>query len=381
MQVTVPKETLAQCTFLASSIAQDKTTQKILKNVLLRADKIGNNGVLTVLATDTEVSMLSTIQAEVVKTGTILLDAKMFYEIIKELPNCPIELTVVNNTRLELVCGKASFKINCLRADEYPTIAGTDLDHPYDLDRTTLINMIDSCLFSASTDDTRYALSSLFLEVIEGPFGPNKLALRAVATDGNRMSIMDREVEENFIPTHVLIPRKGLHDLKKALEDSKSENIQVSVQNGFFTVLVDGVTLGIRLRDVNYPDYKNVIPTSTSTKVEVDRQEFYSAVKRVSLVASDKSKALKFQFKDSVLEISSESSEVGEALENVEISQDGPDVTLGFSSKLLLDMLGVMSNCKTITIRLHGEKEPGVFTGDNDDYYENIIMPMRFENI
>ncbi len=380
MQVTVPKETLSQCCFLASSIAQDKNTQKVLKNVLIRADKVGNSGVLTVLASDADVSMLSTIQADVITAGTVMLDAKMFYEIIKELPNFPIDLSVKTNSRLEISCGKASFKINGSSGDEYPVIAGIELDNPYELERTTLINMIDSCLFSACTDETRFAISSLFLEIIEGPLGPNKQVLRAVATDGNRMSILDRLVESNFMDSAVLLPRKGLQDLKKALEDTKSETIKVSVQKGYFTVLIDGVTLGLRLKEGTYPDYRKVIPANTSTVITVDRQEFHSAVKRVSLVTSDKARALKLQFKDSALELSSASSEVGEALENVEIEQDGPDVTLGFSSKFLLDMLGAMSSCKVLTIKLDGETVPGVFIGDNDDLYENIIMPMRFDN-
>jgi DNA polymerase-3 subunit beta len=380
MQVTVPKESLSQCCFLASSIVQEKIAQQVLRNVLIRADKIGNSGILTVLATDTDVSMLSTIQAEVTEPGSIMLEAQKFYEIIKELPNFPINLSVQSKSKLEILCGKSSFKINGAPGDEYPEISGIKLDHPHELERTTLINMIDYCLFSACTDETRFAISSLFLEIIEGPLGPNKPVLRAVATDGNRLSMLDRPVEHVFMDAPILLPRKGLQDLKKALEDTKSETIKVSVQNGFFTALIDGVTLGLRLKDGTYPDYKKVIPANTSTKVIVDRQEFYSAVKRVSLVANDKARALKLQFKDSVLELSSASSEVGEASESVEVEQDGPDVTLGFSSKFLLDMLGVMSSCKTLTIRLDGDKVPGVFSGDNDDLYENIIMPMRFEN-
>jgi len=376
MNLSISKESLSQLTFLTTSIAQKKSTMPILANVKLTAS---DQNTLTIVASDLDVSLKAEVSATVKTPGSLTVEAKVLYEIVKELPNYPVNLNVAKRSRLEIECGQSRFKINGISSDEYPRVEGLNLLEPASVKTKKLIEMIDKTVFAVCTDETRYNISGVFIETIEGPLGPNKLCLRFVATDGHRMAIIDRAADGFELSKPVIIPRKGIQELKKVLEESNSEQSNVSVGNGFLTVETGLSTIGIRLVDGQYPDYRQVIPVNTSTKVEADRSTLLSAIKRVALMTTDKSRAIKFKLLDGNLLVSSASPEHGEASENLDVEQEGADVTTGFSGKFLLEMLSSVSESNKITIRLDGETSPGVFIGEKDSLYENIIMPMRFE--
>ena len=246
------------------------------------------------------------------------------------------------------------------------------------MDAAKFYEMFDKTSFAVSTDETRYNINGVYAETIEGPLGPGKQCLRFVATDGHRLAMVDRPAEGFGIEKSVIIPRKGIQELKKVLEDNEG-SAKVSLSDGFFTVQSGSVTLGVRLVDGQFPDYKQVIPLESTTTVEIERAELASAVKRVSLVTTDKTKAVKCKLLDGNLVVSSSSPEYGEASESVAVKQEGEDVTIGFSAKYLMDLLSAMSASEMITLKLKGELGPGVFTGSGDELYTCIVMPMRFE--
>lgn len=376
MNLSISKESLVQLSFLTSSLAQKKGSMPILANVLLDATE---DGKLRVVATDLEVSLKSEATAQVKTAGKVTVEAKVLYDIVKELPNFPITLNSSKKSRLEIECGQSRFKINCVSSDEYPEVQGLNLTNPATIKTKILSEMIDKTLYAVSTDETRFSINGIYAETIEGPLGPKKMCLRFVATDGHRMAIIDRAAEGFELKKSVIIPKKGIQELRKVLEETISEETRVSVDQGFLVVGAGPTTLGIRLVDGQYPDYKQVIPTDTTTKIMADRSQLLSAVKRVSLVTSDKSRAVKLKLVEGNLLVSSASPEYGEASENVEVKQDGQDVATGFSGRYLLDMLGSISNSSEVCIRLNGNSSPGVFTGDTDSLCEGIIMPMRFE--
>ncbi len=376
MNLTISKESLVQLSYLTSSLAQKKGSMPILANVLLDATE---DGKLKVVATDLEVSLRSEANAQIKDPGKVTVEAKVLYEIVKELPNFPINLNFSKKSKLEIECGQSRFKINCVSPDEFPEVQGLNLNEPATIKNKILSEMIDKTLYAVCTDETRFSINGIYAETIEGPLGPNKMCLRFVSTDGHRMAVIDRSAEGFELKNSVIIPKKGIQELKKVLEESDAEDAKVSIDQGFLVVGVGPTTLGIRLVDGQYPDYKQVIPTETSTKITADRSQLLSAVKRVSLVTSDKSRAVKLKLVEGNLLVSSASPEYGEASENIDVTQDGNDVATGFSGRYLLDMLGSIPNGTEVTIRLHGNSSPGVFTIDTDPLYEGIIMPMRFD--
>jgi DNA polymerase-3 subunit beta len=374
MKLSIPKENLSQLLYLTNSIVERKNTMPILANVRLTA----KDGVLEAAATDLEVSLVGETDANVNNPGSITVDAKVLYDIVRELPPEEVTLSVSKNQRLEISCGSAHFKINGTSSEEFPSIAGVTLSNPISVEASKFFGMFDKTSFAVSTDETRFNINGVLAECVQGPLGPNKPCLRFVATDGHRLAMIDRPAEGFSVDSSVIIPRKGIVEIKKVLEGNDGA-ARVSISEGFFTVESARVTLGVRLVDGQFPDYRQVIPDESSTTLTASRADLLSAVKRVSLVTTDKTKAVKCKFSSGTLTISSSSPEYGEASESVPVEQDGEDVSIGFSARYLLDILGAMSSSEQVVIKLKGDLGPGLFRGSEDELYTCIVMPMRFE--
>ena len=374
MNFSISKESFSHLLYLTNTIVEKKTTMPILAHVNFSAA----DGKLKVYATDLEISFVGEADAEITTPGSITVSAKVIHDVIKELPEDEINVQVGKNQRLEVESGQARFKINGVSSDEFPTVVGTELKGAVTVDATKLYEMLDKTAYSVSTDETRYNINGVFLETINTPIRNDKVTLRMVATDGHRLSYIDRPAEGLSVAENVIIPRKGIQEIKKVLEGNDGV-ASVSINEGFFTVQSKNVTLGVRLIDGQYPDYRQVIPVATSTTIDLSRSDFLSAVRRVSLVTTDRSKTVKFKLVAGNLVVSSSSPEYGEATESLAVNQTGDDVTIGFSARYLLDLLNAMPHAETVQIRLNGELGPGVIVGSDDDLYTCIVMPMRFE--
>ena len=346
----------------------------ILSHVKLTAEK----GRLSVSATDLEVSLTGEVEANVQSGGSIAVDARVIYEIIRELPEGELSLKLGQNNRLELNLGQSRFKINGVSADEFPSLVGLSLNNPTTVEASVLSEMINKTVFAVSSDETRYNINGVYAETLQGAIAPNKESLRFVATDGHRLALIDKEAQGFRLDKPVIIPKKGVMELRKVIEGNDGV-ARVSVNEGFFTVQSEGVTFAARLMDGQFPDYRQVIPTECTTTIEVGTSELLSAVKRVSLVTTDKSKAVRVKLINGNLLISSSSPEYGEASDNLTVTQTGEDVEVGFSSLYLIDLLTSMSGSETVSIRLAGSFSPGIFFANGDEAYRCVVMPMRFE--
>lgn len=375
MQFSVSKESLTQLLYLTSTIVEKKTTMPILSHVNL----IAGDGKLTILATDLEIALRGSITADVKTSGSITVAAKVLHDIVKELPSESLTIQLTKGNRIEIEAGTARFKVNGVSSDEYPELKGTELKNETPVDAGKLYEMLDKTAFSVSVDETRYNINGVYVEAIEQG---GKDFLRFVATDGHRLAMIDRPAEGLTLSNNVIIPKKGLAELKKLLE--KQDGVaHVSLNEGFFTVQTNSiggtVTVGIRLVDGQFPDYRQVIPLETKTVITAPRTELLSAVKRVSLMTSDKSKTVKFRLVAGNLVVSSSSPEYGEASEALSVSQTGEDITIGFSARYILELLNAMPLSSEVSVHLNGELGPGVFKGSEDELYSCVVMPMRFE--
>lgn len=390
MNFSISKEKFAHLLYLTSSIVERRNTMPILANVRLVAE--GNK--LQVAATDLEVSLLGEAEATVTAGGQTSVDARVLYDIIRELPNETITVNLAKAQRLEIQCGKSRFKINGTSADEFPNLAGTTLHRPVVVEAAMFHDMFDKTAFAVSTDETRYNINGVLIESLHE--GKNNL-VRFVATDGHRLAFVDRKADGFVLPEPVIVPRKGIQELKKILEGS-SGSAKVEVRDGFFTVQVNApqkgeeskgssgkgtasgsVTIGVRLVDGQFPDYRQVIPNEKKTTVTLTREDLLAAVRRVSLVTSDKNKAVRIKVADDTLMVSSSSPEYGEASDTVSVTKDGQDVEIGFSARYIIDLLNAMDESETMQIRLNGDLGPGVFVGSESEDFVCIVMPMRFE--
>jgi DNA polymerase-3 subunit beta len=375
MQFSVSRESISQLLYLTSTIVEKKTTMPILAHVNL----VAGDGKLSIMATDLEIALKGSIKADIKTSGSITVAGKVFYEIVRELPSESLTIQLGKGNRIEIEAGTARFKVNGVSSDEYPKLKGIELKNDTPVDSGKLYEMLDKTAFSVSVDETRYNINGVYVEATQQG---GKDFLRFVATDGHRLAMIDRPAEGLTLSSNVIIPKKGITELKKLLE--KQDGVaHVALNEGFFTVQTttqDGtVTVGVRLVDGQFPDYRQVIPLETKTVITASRAELLSAVKRVSLMTSDKSKTVKFRLVGGNLVVSSSSPEFGEASEALTVSQKGEDITIGFSARYLLDLLNAMPLSSEVTINLNGELGPGVFKGSEDELYSCVVMPMRFE--
>lgn len=344
----------------------------VLANVKISA--LG--GDIQVAATDLEISLLASSEAVVSQTGEITVDAKVFYEIVKELPSGQISLSSSSDQRLEISAGQSRFKINGTAAAEFPAINGIEIFDPIAVDAKRLCESLDKTFFAVSQDEARFNLNGVFVESISTS-SPSKI--RFVATDGHRMAMIDRQSDGFELEEGVIIPRKGIGELRKVLE-SQEGIVHVGVSEGFFTLRAGKIQLGIRLVDGQFPDYRQVIPVKITHTFKLERSDLLSAIRRIALLSSDKSKTLRFKVSNLGLFITASSPEHGEASESVDIEDlEGSEIALGFSAKYLNELLGAMPDSDTISVKLSGELGPALFQGNADEHYTGVIMPMRFE--
>lgn len=369
MEIKIPRSELLKQLQLVQGIVERKTTMPILSNVLFEAKKKQ----LTTTATDLEVGVTSSCPAEVLKEGRVTIHARGLYEIVKELPEELVHLKVKENFWVEIHCSRAEFKIVGLSPDEFPALPKKGEGQQQRLDCATFVEMIEKTAFSMSNDETRYNLNGVYLEYV----GEEKTAvLRMVATDGHRLSIAERPATGAWKAiSGVILPRKGVQELRRLFEG----------QDGPFDLWIDGkhaivslgnVSLAIRLIDGQFPPYRQVIPKESKRVVAVDRDEIYHALKRVSAMASDRTRGVRLAVSPKNLEVSANTPDIGEAREGLAATYRGESFEVGFNARYFLEALSVIEDPQAV-LQLGDDTAPCVMRSELDKGFTHVIMPMR----
>lgn len=367
MNFTIQRAPLLEALQKVQSVVEKKNTVQILGNILCTIQKQE----LSLSATDLEVGIKVTIPVESSQEGKITLSAKHFLDIVRELPDKPLHITRKDNNWVEIVCGKSKFNIVSLSADEYPALPSFEDKTYFDVRTEALTDMITRTEFAVSTDATRYHLNGVFFEHLENG------VMRMTATDGHRLSFVDSEVFLKMpeLKRGIIIPKKGLSEIKKLISDGES-TIGLAFERGYIFLRLNSNYLFVRLIDGEYPDYRLVIPKSTDRVIKMDRQVFTSALKRVSLLAHEKSRGVKLTLQKGSLIISSSNPDMGEAREELDVDYTGEVMDIGFNSKYLLDCLNVMT-AEGLELHIKDRLSPGILRGTENLNHTYVIMPMR----
>jgi DNA polymerase-3 subunit beta len=386
MEITIPKSELAKLLHITLAIAEKKSSMPILGNLLLSAE--GKSFKLT--ASDLEVTAIANGTATVKKPGSITVGAKVFGDLVRELPDGDVTVRSADRDRVEVVAGPSKLKIVGMGAEEYPVPPGLALKTKCKLPAPTLIEMINKTLYAVSLDEGRYNMNGVCLEIAKDG---KATALRMVATDGHRLALITRpldgveftglvrkgEKKSEGTVDHVIVPRKGLAEVRKALETAGDVPVGVDVSEGFLVVEGPAWKLVVRLLDSEFPNYEQVLPKSAGTRITVLSSQLSQALKRVSLVVSDKNKGVRFDFFKNLVKISSSSPEVGEALEELEVQHAGKDFSVGFNARYIIDVLSAVSENQAFVLELNGETGPGKFYTESDESCIGIVMPLRLD--
>ena len=367
MKFTIHRDSLLDALQKTQSVVEKKNTVQILANLLCHV----KGDTLSVSATDLEVGIKLALPVEEAQEGRITLPAKQFLDIVKELPSKPITVSSKDNNWIELVCGKSKFNVVSLSADEYPSLPVFEEKEYFEARVDALCGMIDRTHFAVSTDATRYHLNGVFFEHLENNI------MRMTATDGHRLSLEDQEVFKTLpeLKRGVIIPKKGLMELRKLLTEADS-SVGLAFERGYLFAKMENSYLFIRLIEGEYPDYRPVIPKNTDKSVKMNREEFVSALKRVSLLAHEKSRGVKLSLSAGNLVIFSSNPDMGEAREEIDVEYPGEPIDVGFNAKYLLDCLSVME-AETLEFRFKDRLSPGLLQAADQRNHTYVIMPMR----
>jgi DNA polymerase-3 subunit beta len=369
MEFTIAREELLQGLYLTQGIVERRTTIPILANVLI--ESVGDG--VVVAATDQEIGVRRRCTARVKKKGSLTTMARKLYEIARELPDGDVVLRMLENNWIELSSGRSRFKMVGLDPKEFPSMAAA----PKDADRTaasipavTLREMIERTLYAVSTDDTRVNLSGVYAERAD------KGILRMVATDGHRLAMIARPVEGLRESAGVLLPRKGVHEMNKVLETA-TDSVQLVVHGGLIHLSSGPVELSMRLVEGEFPDYKQVVPKESERKILVSTGSFLAALRRVSLVSSERTCGIRLQVDGTRMEVSSVNPDLGEAMEEIEVEQEGASLTVGFNARYIMDALQALPLDSRVEIGLNDEVSPALLRSEAEPEYTCVVMPMR----
>jgi DNA polymerase-3 subunit beta len=233
-----------------------------------------------------------------------------------------------------------------------------------------LSEMIEYTLFAVSADETRVNLNGIHVERSQDG------RLRLVATDGHRLAMITRAVDHVSLARPVTIPRKAVLELRKVLEEGDAP-IALTVQGGVAHASRGRVRMSMRLIEGEFPDYNQVVPAKSERHALVDAGALHAALRRVSIVSSERTRGVKLQIDGPKLELTTINPDVGEAAEELEIDYDGGAVGIGFNARYLLDVLAVLPTDKRVEISLNDEVSPAVVRSAGDADYCYIVMPMR----
>ncbi|HET9553067.1 MAG TPA: DNA polymerase III subunit beta [Anaeromyxobacteraceae bacterium] len=375
MELKIGAAELARALGRSLGIVERKSTMPILAHVLLEAKKAD---ALHVSATDLDLSVSSEHQAEVAKEGAVAVSAKNLFDIVRSFPATEtVSLKKAGNNYLEVRCGPSEFRIVGLPAEDFPALPKFEKVAFVDVTPAELLEQIDRTSFAASTDETRYNLNGVFFE----PQGP---VLRMVATDGHRLALSEKPLAGDYaLKRGVILPRKGLTELKKLLAegpDAGQEKVEAKLGFAENSAVFrrPGVVLAMRLIEGLFPDYKQVIPKQGEKILKVGRERLLETLRRVSLLSSDKSHAVKLELSQGALKVLSQNPDLGEAKEEVPVEYGGDALKIGFNARYLIDVITVLES-DDVQLELADDLSPGVLrgAGPEDAGYTAVVMPMR----
>ena len=373
MKLSISKTELFHGVSRIQSIVEKRNSMPILANTLIEASTTEGEKGLQLSATDLEVGLQSRHVAKVEKAGGLTISAKKLFEIIRELPDDQIELEATANAYLEIRCNRSRFTLAGTAAEEYPTLPEFNPEKTLPVSTALLSTMIDSTMYAASVDETRYNLNGVYFEVL-----PDTGVMRLVATDGHRLACIDREIEGDIsaLSSGVIIPRKGLGELKRLVDEADSEQIDLAFAQNNGLARKGDVTLVMRLIEGEFPNYNQVIPKDLNRHLILAADPLIHSLRRVALLSSERNRAVKLELGDNQLVISSSNPDLGDAREELDVDYGGDNFAIGFNARYLLDAIGAIGT-KDIRVSFQDELSPVRVSPPDDETILGVVMPMR----
>lgn len=354
-------------------VVDKKSTMPILSNILLEAQENG----IRMVATDLEMGIRGVYPAEIQEPGSVTLSAKKTYEIVRELTGEDVLLEADSQGHVTLRCERSEFRLLGTGKEDFPSLPDPEEMGSVELPPGDLKDMIRKTLFCVGESDTRYVLNGVYLRVGRGAEGA--VTVWMVGTDGHRLAEVNRSVAQSASQapqtTEVIVPRKAILELRRLLEDGEG-TVRVGLAKNHVTFSMDHWVLISRLIEGNYPNYQQVIPSKREIEISQNRALLMGALRRVAIVAREKTGAVKLTLTPGSLLLHAENPDLGEAREELALPYEGKEVTIGFNARYLLEALAAMDQ-EEVTLGLQDPLSPCLITPQGDPGYRCVVMPMR----
>jgi DNA polymerase-3 subunit beta len=374
MKFTVERDALAAGLQQVMNIVGTKLTMPILSNVLIEAAADQNQIVFS--TTNLDLGMRCAVAAQVVQPGNITLPVKKFASIVKVLPDQEVHFELEGEVLVRLSSGSSHFKILGLAADDFPKLPQLSIDQKIEVNQKQLAHMLKSISYAQSRDENRYILNGVY-------FLAEDNSIHFIATDGRRLALVSQETPGCNFQKNVIVPAKTIAELERTLGVGESVQILmadkqiaflVDVESGHGGGICENIYIVSKIIEGKYPNYKQVIPSSSDYRVRLDREQLLSVVQRVALVADEKNYSVRLKLSDHLLEVSAKSSVYGEARENLPIIYGEECVEIAFNPQFLVDPLKVLAN-EEVFFEFKNELSPGIIK--TNDTFLCVIMPLR----
>ena len=374
MKLTIERSTLLSSLTHVQSVVERRNTIPILANVRIDA-QAGDR--LRLTATDMDLAVVDEAEASVEQEGAVTTTALTLYDIVRKLPDgaqVAMSLGGGEGGQLDLTSGRSRFRLSCLPIAEFPVMADGELPHSFALPRDHLRRLIDKTRFAISTEETRYYLNGIHLHQAADQDGIARL--RAVATDGHRLSCADVALPEGAadLPS-VIVPRKTVTEVRKLIDDG-DEPVSVALSETRIRFEVGAASLTSKLIDGSFPDYERVIPRGNNNIMTVASGSFAEAVDRVSSISTDRSHAIKLSISPGQVTLTASSPDTGTATEELDADYGADPLEIGLNARYVLDVAGQIES-ESIRFFFADAGSPSLVRDTGDSGALHVIMPLR----
>lgn len=344
-------------------IVERKTTLPILNNLLIKTE----SEKIRIVATDREIGLISYYDAKIITPGSITVAARKLFEMVREIEGDIVDFEVMDNNWVNVTCGKIIYKIPGISADDFPEVSDIEDSKPLTIPCGVLKNIIEKTFYAISTDEMRPNLNGIFFKVSGG-------MIDVVATDGHRLSLVTVPLKDDYSTDGVIIPRKGVSEMRKLVEDG--ESVDICLKDGVYVVRKNDTTLRISLIEADYPDYNRVIPKEGGVEIHLDKNQMLHSLRRMSVMSNERFSGVKIEINDRRMILTSTNPDVGEAKDEIDVSYNGDPMEVGYNVRYLIDAMDPIDE-NIVSFEVRSGDGPGVIKTAGKNDYMCIVMPIK----
>ncbi len=365
MKIICTKSNLVKGVSIVSKAVPSKTTMPILECILIDA----TTDIIKFTANDMELGIETIVEGDILQKGVIAIDAKIFSEIVRKLPDNEVIIESNDNLQTIITCEKAKFSISAKSGEDFSYLPYIEKAESITISQFTLKELIRQTIFSIADNDSNKLMTGVLFQIKDD-------MLKVVSLDGHRISIRNTELKESYEDKKVVVPGKTLIEISKILSGETESTVCISFTNNHIVFEFDNTIVVSRLIEGEYFRIDQMLSSDYETKLKINKKEFLSCIDRATLLVKEgDKKPIIINIQDEIMELKIKS-EIGSMNEEIMITKEGKDLLIGFNPKFLIDALRVIDN-EEVTLYLTNPKAP-CFIRDDEESYVYLILPVNF---